>query len=72
MNRQDAHCRTPGCVCTHGGGCYRGWIDLMGEPLTTPCPTCRPDLYRRVRELPAPGMRDPSDLAKLRKARRDV
>lgn len=61
----DRHCRRPGCPCTHGAGCYRGWIDLETDNLTTPCPTCKPELADRLSKVPDPGLRDEGDLAKL-------
>jgi hypothetical protein len=48
----DAHCRIPGCVCTHDGDCYRGWLDITsdGREYAIPCRTCRP-AQRRVTQL---------------------
>lgn len=56
--KHDAHCRRPGCPCTHLT-CFRGWIDprppAEEDPQggwtpptgTTPCDLCRPHLWRR-------------------------
>jgi hypothetical protein len=49
-------CPWPGCPCTHGAGCDRGYID---EPPTDPtsnaqvtrCPTCR-DWSEALKLLP--------------------
>ena len=40
-----AHCRRPGCPCTHDG-CYRGWRDRANGS-TIPCQPCRPATYSR-------------------------
>lgn len=39
------HCPWPGCVCTHGAGCDRGWLDSEPlapgyDPSVRRCPTC--------------------------------
>jgi len=69
----DPHCGRPGCRCAHAYGCTRGWIDHTdhaGNDRTQPCEQCRPDLARRVKGVPPPGMRNERDLAVLRNADR--
>lgn len=36
------------CPCTHTGTCVAGWLDDETDSVTTPCPICRPDLYREM------------------------
>jgi hypothetical protein len=50
----DAHCRQPGCHCTHTGDCYRGWIDIVEDEkmYVLPCRTCRPAQRRVTQESP--------------------
>ena len=50
MDKYDPHCKQPQCKCNHLD-CYRGWIDtpiVSTNQTTEPCPTCRPDLTRRL------------------------
>lgn len=54
MNPLDAHCGYPGCVCTHDGECYRGWLDRREDDreYTVPCRNCRPQQRRVTQESP--------------------
>ena len=45
MDKYDAHCEQPGCICDHTK-CYKGWIDnTIG---TWPCMYCRENLLTRM------------------------
>ena len=59
----DAHCGRAGCVCTHGAGCYRGWLD--GTP-ARPCTTCRRGLSDALDAIPPLGLRTQAHYAELR------
>lgn len=71
----DAHCGRAGCACAHSYGCYRGWIDYLdpdGIALTQPCSQCRPNLLRRVKDVPPPGQRHHEyDQQRLRRTSRE-
>lgn len=46
--------------------CVEGWIDRDDGTSTTPCRTCRPGLYTRLRHVPPPGQRTAADLHRMR------
>ena len=60
----EGHCGRGGCLCTHDGKCYKGWIDH--DRGTEPCPMCRPELTDALHAIPEPGKRNEHDLATLR------
>lgn len=60
----DAHCGRPGCACTHGSGCFKGWRDSPDGP-TSPCPTCRAALSDILATMGPPGQRSQADMARL-------
>ena len=65
--RLDSHCGKRGCPCTHGGGCYRGWIDRdYDSHATSPCPVCRGSLASVLTQVPAPGSRTGADMELIR------
>ena len=50
----DAHCRRPGCTCTHDGECYRGWLDRREDDreYAVPCRRCDPEKRTIVQQSP--------------------
>ena len=67
-HRTEAHCGRHGCVCTHTGACFKGWMDRDDGP-TAPCRMCRPELDERLANIPSPGFRSAADLTHLRSRR---
>jgi len=60
----EGHCGRGGCMCSHSGECFKGWIDH--DRGADPCPTCRPSLADAVYAMPAPGSRSEHHFANLR------
>lgn len=66
QERLDAHCGIRACLCSHSGGCYKGWLDdEMETHQTSACPVCRPDLAHALSLIPPPGQRNLADQARL-------
>ena len=60
-----AHCQRAGCMCTHTGQCYRGWVDDV-QYSTKPCPICRGSLAQVLGEIAPLGQRRERDYARIR------
>lgn len=60
-----AHCQRAGCMCTHTGECYRGWVDDV-QYSTRPCPVCRGSLAQVLDEIAPLGKRTEKDYSRVR------
>jgi len=61
----ERHCKQVGCMCTHSGACFKGWIDIDSQT-TAPCRVCRASLATVLDEIPPLGMRQDHDMARIR------
>lgn len=64
--RLERHCGMEACLCTHGDPCFMGWVDAVDGSTTSPCPICREDLARVLKEISPVGERTLADQSKLR------
>lgn len=53
----DSHCGRQGCICTHTGGCHRGWMEHDPDR-AVPCRECRASLVLRLSQVPEPARRE--------------